>query len=419
MREMTLLQEICSAYRAILGGKLDGFYVHGSVAFGCFTWETGDLDFIACVNAPLTQAEKEALIRLLLDRTKDAPPKGFEMSVVLTEHCRHFVHPTPFETHFSAAHQDRAEADLTAYCRDMHGTDPDLAAHFTVLRHTGLTLYGPPARELFGEVPRQAYLDSILLDAEDAAREIANAPVYGVLNLCRVVAYLREGLVLSKTQGGQWGLAHLPAGYQALLQDALRSYRTGEAFTETAPLTAFAADVLAQLRKATADGSPSPSADGSPQIIQAAPRDLETVRQITHQTIAEIYPHHYPAGVVAFFIRHHNTDRILKDIHAGVVFLLLAGEEAVGTVTIRENEICRLFVLPSWQHHGFGSLLLGFAEARITETFPEICLDSSLPAQHLYLNRGYTAAETHRLTVESGDVLCYDLMKKAARHHDA
>lgn len=248
MREMTLLQEICSAYRAVLGGKLDGFYVHGSLAFGCFTWATGDLDFIACVNAPLTQPEKEALVRLLLDRTPDAPPKGFEMSVVLTEHCRHFIHPTPFELHFSNAHKARAEADLAAYCREMHGTDPDLAAHFTVLHHVGLTLYGPPVREVFGEVPRGAYLDSILQDVADAAEAIAANPVYCTLNLCRVLAYLREGCVLSKEQGGQWGLAHLPEGYHPLLRDALDSYRTGAAFTETALLTEFARAQLTEIR---------------------------------------------------------------------------------------------------------------------------------------------------------------------------
>lgn len=247
MRETALLQDICSAYRAILGSKLDGFYVHGSVAFGCFTWATGDLDFIVCVNAPLTQAEKAALIRLLLDRTPDAPPKGFEMSVVLTEHCRHFVHPTPFETHFSAAHQARAEADLPTYCRDMHGDDPDLAAHFTVLRHVGLTLFGPPARELFGEVPREAYLDSILQDVEEAAEAIAASPVYCALNLCRVLAYLHGGHVLSKAQGGQWGLTHLPERYHPLLQNALDSYRTGTAFRETAGLTEFARTLLASI----------------------------------------------------------------------------------------------------------------------------------------------------------------------------
>ena len=33
MNERDLLQQVCDAYRRILGEKLAGFYVHGSIAF--------------------------------------------------------------------------------------------------------------------------------------------------------------------------------------------------------------------------------------------------------------------------------------------------------------------------------------------------------------------------------------------------
>lgn len=248
MREMTLLYRVCDAYRAILGERLTGFYVHGSIAFGCFSWETGDIDFLCVVDQPLTQAQKEALIRTLLDLSPDAPPKGFEMSVVQQSVCRPFQHPTPFELHFSGAHKARAEADLSAYCRDMHGTDPDLAAHITVLHHTGIALYGPPIAEVFAAVPHACYLDSILGDASGAEAEIATNPVYCTLNLCRVLAYLLEGRVLSKEQGGQWGLSHLPEEYHLLLQAALDAYRGGAPFLPTALLTDYAADMLMRIR---------------------------------------------------------------------------------------------------------------------------------------------------------------------------
>lgn len=247
MNETPLLRRVCSEYQAILGGKLTGFYVHGSIVFGCFTWATGDIDFLCVVSAPLTQAEKEALIRTLLGLTPSAPPKGFEMSVVLQEHCRPFQYPTPFELHFSNTHKARAEHDLAAYCQEMHGVDPDLAAHITVLRSVGIALQGEPIAQVFGEVPRTCYLDSILGDISGAAEEIAQNPVYVTLNLCRVLAYLTDGTVLSKSQGGRWGLAHLPEMYRPLLENALTAYATGTAVTETALLTDFGADMLARI----------------------------------------------------------------------------------------------------------------------------------------------------------------------------
>ena len=249
MREMALLHRVCDAYRHILGDKLIGFYVHGSIAFGCFTWETGDIDFLCVVAAPLTQEEKETLIRTLLDLSAEAPAKGFEMSVLQQDACTPFIYPTPFELHFSNAHKLRAEADLFAYCRDMHGTDPDLAAHVTVLHHVGLALYGPPIAEVFGEVPHACYLDSICVDIADAAQNAAANPVYYTLNLCRVLAYLTEGSVLSKAQGGQWGLAHLPEAHHSLLTGALAAYRTGRELPESTE--AFAAMMLRRIRALT------------------------------------------------------------------------------------------------------------------------------------------------------------------------
>lgn len=207
----------------------------------------GDIDFLVVVNAPLAQGEKEALIRVLLELDGEAPPKGFEMSVVLRDACRPFRYPTPFELHFSNTHKARARADLSAYCRDMHGVDPDLAAHCTVIRRVGETLWGEPIATAFGEVPREAYVDSILGDVGDAARDIADNPVYITLNLCRVLAYLRDGQVLSKRQGGEWGLSHLPEEYHPLLRAALAAYG-GAAFPAGMPLRPFAEELLRRIR---------------------------------------------------------------------------------------------------------------------------------------------------------------------------
>ena len=248
MNEHDLLARIVSGFHDVLGDKLVGVYLHGSIAFGCFTWETGDMDFLAVVDEPLTQPEKEALIRILLDMTPEAPPKGFEMSVMLRSACAPFRHPAPFELHFSNAHKARAEADLSAYCREMHGVDPDLAAHVTVLRSAGRTVQGAPSDAVFGEVPRGAYVDSILADVEDAEGDIADNPVYVILNLCRVLAYLTDGTVLSKAQGGCWGLTHLPGEYHPLLQGALAAY-DGADFPAMPGLADFARDMLRRINK--------------------------------------------------------------------------------------------------------------------------------------------------------------------------
>lgn len=217
-----------------------GISIHGSLAFGCFHWKSSDVDFLVITRREPAQIQKEAMIRTLLKLLPLSPPKGLEMSVVLLEHCTPFRYPTPFSLHFSPIHLEACRADLAGYCRNMHGVDRDLAAHFAVARQVGFSIYGPPPIQLFRPVPRACYLDSILRDIADAEVEAPANPTYFVLNQCRVLAYLRDGLVCSKEDGGLWALEHLDPRWSPLIHICLDAYRTGTpSCTDLNTLSAF------------------------------------------------------------------------------------------------------------------------------------------------------------------------------------
>ena len=147
-------------------------------------------------------------------------------------------------------------------------------------------------------------------------------------------------------------------------------------------------------------------------IRAASVTDLDTVSHITQTTIRVIYPRYYPSGAVGFFSRHHSDDKILADIEAGNVYLLINGEDPAGTVTVTENHIHRLFVLPEYQGQGFGRALMDFAEEKILVSYDTIELDASLPAKKIYLKRGYRETEYNVITTDNGDRLCHDVMIK-------
>lgn len=225
-----LMEQIKNEYHAILGDSLVGLYVHGSLAFGCFSWERSDLDFLVVVSEEPTWAQKHALIEVLFDRDQQAPQKGFEMSIVTEDAVNPFVYPTPYVLHYSNAWRDAYRTDLDGTCRRLRGCDPDLAAHITVTRAVGFVLYGKPIEEIFAPVPAADYLDSIRLDIENAVDDIAENPVYVTLNLCRVLGFLRDGAVLSKEGGGMWGIANLPAEFRPLVSSTLAYYLDGVPF---------------------------------------------------------------------------------------------------------------------------------------------------------------------------------------------
>ena len=161
---------------------------------------------------------------MVVELNGKAPAKGIEMSIVKQSVCKPFVYPTPFELHFSVAHLDRYRKDPDDYVSKMKGEDKDLAAHFTIINHRGKCLYGASVKETFADVPVQDYIDSIWNDVADAKEEIADAPMYLILNLARVLAYLKDGLVLSKKEGGEWALNNLPDRYFSQIQTAMSEY---------------------------------------------------------------------------------------------------------------------------------------------------------------------------------------------------
>ena len=65
-REHLLLDRLLADTRALFGDDLVGMYVHGSLAFGCFRWETSDLDVLVVTRSVPSQAQKEVFLVTLL-----------------------------------------------------------------------------------------------------------------------------------------------------------------------------------------------------------------------------------------------------------------------------------------------------------------------------------------------------------------
>ena len=213
--------------REILKDNLAGVYLHGSAVMGCYQPKKSDLDFLVVVKENMTDADKRAFMDSIIMLDMAGPAKGIEMSIVTRDACNPFVYPTPFILHYSRMHAAWYRRDPEDYIRKMNGTDRDLAAHFTVIRSRGRCLYGEPVGEVFGEVPEADYVDAMWYDIGEAEEEITENPMYLILNLARVLAYLKEKKVLSKKEGGEWGLETLPEEYRPLLRSAMREYAEG------------------------------------------------------------------------------------------------------------------------------------------------------------------------------------------------
>ncbi len=223
-----LTKDFVGQSQMIVGDDLVGIYLHGSAVMGCFNEKKSDIDLVVVVDRTIPDGIKHQYMDMVVGLNTRAPEKGIELSIVRKDVCKPFIYPTPFELHFSVAHLEWYRANPADYIDKMNGTDKDLAAHFTIIYHRGKRLWGMEIKDVFEKVKKGFYFDSIWNDIKNAEEEIVTAPTYMTLNLCRVLAYKKDGLILSKLEGGNWGIDNIPEKYHGLILHALDEYSSGE-----------------------------------------------------------------------------------------------------------------------------------------------------------------------------------------------
>jgi hypothetical protein len=226
-----------------------GIYLHGSLAMGCFNPASSDIDLVAVSREKLSLEEKAGLVRILL-RTSNHP-HPVEISFVNSAQLTSWRYPPPFDLHYSETWRPNLLSDLVnnkwQEWPQEEQVDPDLAAHYTVMRRRGKKIWGRPVLDIFPQVPREDYLRSLKEDFNWAQAQGSLLGVYQVLNLCRTYAYCLDGRIRSKAEGGEWGLKNLPAQYTAGITAALSTYRGTNTQLPAGFLEEFTAEYLPKI----------------------------------------------------------------------------------------------------------------------------------------------------------------------------
>jgi hypothetical protein len=213
--------DILAFFRRTLSDDLTGFYLHGSITMNCFNPNTSDIDFLVVTGRKLTVPEKKAIIAFL--QGVDTGLVSPEMSIVTQESLKNLVYPSPFELHYSHATRDAYTSGKITW--EEPRFDTDLTAHYMAIRERGICLYGKPINEAFTSIPQEMFIASIVQDFHWIRQEIKSLLFFHIiLNPCRALAYISEGKFMSKQEGGQWALHHLPQPYSGLIEKALNAY---------------------------------------------------------------------------------------------------------------------------------------------------------------------------------------------------
>jgi hypothetical protein len=239
-----LLAELLTGIQSVLGEKLVGLYLTGSLALGDFDLQVSDIDLLAALKSEVDDA---ALARL------EAMHAGFVQ--------RHPEWRDRIEVCYVAT-------DALASVRQPHSvvnispgepihrreTSAEWLMSWYLTREHGLTLFGLDAATIIESVSRQEFIGSARLHAsrwleyvEDAAGS-RGKQAYAILTLCRAFYVCRHGEQASKRQAALWAASELPH-WAPLISDALawRLDLAGQRIDATASLEStqrFVADII-------------------------------------------------------------------------------------------------------------------------------------------------------------------------------
>lgn len=141
--------------------------------------------------------------------------------------------------------------------------------------------------------------------------------------------------------------------------------------------------------------------------------DINQVSELINKTIDICYTGVYPGEAVEYFKEYHTVENIFNDAARGYAVVLEREEILVGTGTLLNTTVKRVFIDPCCQHKGFGRLTMKELEKKAREEgVVALDLSASLVAKKFYDSLGYETVKAGYLPVKNGEKLhFYEMVK--------
>ncbi|MFZ5814587.1 MAG: aminoglycoside adenylyltransferase domain-containing protein [Bacillota bacterium] len=222
-----LLDRLRSELESLLGHRLTGLYLHGSLALGGFDPRRSDIDYLAVTAEPLSDPVLSDLAELhrRIGESDHRWVIPYEGSYIPVQAIRRHdparsLHPVI-----------RVDGSFGV---DRHGGEWIIQRH--LIRERGITLVGPPPESLIDPVtPGDLRLAVCHLMREwwepqlrDPHRlRSSEYQAYAVLTMCRVLYTLRFGSLASKPEAARWAQQTLDQRWAGLIEGAMAWRRGG------------------------------------------------------------------------------------------------------------------------------------------------------------------------------------------------
>jgi hypothetical protein len=204
------LGELLGAARAVLADDLVAAYAAGSVASEAYVRGRSDVDVALVCEGPVALDRKRELVARLRHEAIPCPARGLELVLYRREVARSGTPEPGFELELNSGPGMAFRATYEVDERPASDGRFWYALDRSILHASGLALIGPPAEEMFADLP-PAQLHGLLVEALEwwlalptpSGDEPAPGAEDAVLGACRSLVRFRYGVWLPKAAAGR------------------------------------------------------------------------------------------------------------------------------------------------------------------------------------------------------------------------
>ena len=149
------------------------------------------------------------------------------------------------------------------------------------------------------------------------------------------------------------------------------------------------------------------------QIRQAKEEDLSSIYRLVQNVVAISYDGVYPPEAIEAFQNHHSEEQIRTDSTNGYTIIAEYNNEIVGTGTLYEANIRRLYISPRHQRKGIGRLIMQELEKKaLAEKLATLDLGASLVSRQFWESLGFVVQREDYVPVQNDEKLHFYWMVK-------
>jgi N-acetylglutamate synthase-like GNAT family acetyltransferase len=151
-------------------------------------------------------------------------------------------------------------------------------------------------------------------------------------------------------------------------------------------------------------------------LRQMKKSDLQSVHELVQKTIQVSYVDVYPPEAIEFFKNYHNQDNIFKDAASGYSIIAESDGLILGTGTLLEMNVRRVYIDPQHQHQGIGQLIVKKLEQKAkSERLEKLDLSASLKSRRFWETMGFVFVAEYFIPVANDKKLIYYEMAKTLK----